>query len=380
MRDAVERVLITGARSPGARHLAWGLRAAGACVHMADSLPTWCGADDTPAFAFHRLPPAATQGSDHAHTVVELTQALGFTSIIPFNEDALHLARWGKEALGPRLRTPSFATMLAAHNKATFVDLCARAGTAAPRSVVLSPTTLRAWPIPLDETVAKPVWSRFGSDVIVRPTEPQLDLLGHERRPWLLQERIRGEEFCATALCDAGRVVGLCVYQGRQRAGVGASVCFESVDSAPFEQDVARFVAATGWDGLVGFDVIRRDGVNWFIECNPRGTSGVHFFEDSQSLRAGFAGYPVQVSRGKRMVGPAMLAFALPTALMQGKLRGWWRDWSSAQEANAVFGPPAHGAMVRTTAALMLQNRWRGPLGASTADIVWDGTVHDDQT
>jgi hypothetical protein len=46
-------------------------------------------------------------------------------------------------------------------------------------------------------------------------------------------------------------------------------------------------VDATGWTGFVSFDFIVDDvGVPWALECNPRLTSGVHFFETDDIARA----------------------------------------------------------------------------------------------
>ena len=78
-----------------------------------------------------------------------------------------------------------------------------------------------------------------------------------------------------------GRVQGTAVYRGTLMSG-SVAVGFERVDHPAIEAWIARFVAATGWTGFIAFDfIVDAAGTPWGIECNPRTTSGLHFFAEA---------------------------------------------------------------------------------------------------
>ena len=65
------------------------------------------------------------------------------------------------------------------------------------------------------------------------------------------------------------------------------AVIFERVDHPAIAAWVERFVAATGWTGFVSFDFIAdAEGRPFAIECNPRTTSGLHFWRNEDIARA----------------------------------------------------------------------------------------------
>jgi predicted ATP-grasp superfamily ATP-dependent carboligase len=69
------------------------------------------------------------------------------------------------------------------------------------------------------------------------------------------------------------------IYRASVIAGTVA-VGFSRVDDTGVEDFAMRYAAATGWTGFLSFDFIRdAAGQAFAIECNPRLTSGVHFFE-----------------------------------------------------------------------------------------------------
>jgi len=97
--------------------------------------------------------------------------------------------------------------------------------------------------------------------------------------PALVQQMIEGDEFSTCSLAHAGRIQGTATYRGTLISG-SVAIGFERVAHAAIEDWVARFVAATGWSGFIAFDfIVDQGGTPWGIECNPRLTSGLHFFE-----------------------------------------------------------------------------------------------------
>jgi hypothetical protein len=71
------------------------------------------------------------------------------------------------------------------------------------------------------------------------------------------------------------------------------AILFERVEEARISDWIARFVAASGHTGFISFDLILdAEGEVWGIECNPRTTSGIHFFDNPAIARAVLEGLP----------------------------------------------------------------------------------------
>ena len=94
-----------------------------------------------------------------------------------------------------------------------------------------------------------------------------------------MQRLVRGAEHSACAIAHEGRVQACVIYRGSLMSGTVA-VGFERVEHAAIVQWVQRFAQASAWTGFLSFDfIVDEAGVPWGLECNPRLTSGVHFFE-----------------------------------------------------------------------------------------------------
>ena len=130
--------------------------------------------------------------------------------------------------------------------------------------------------------VFKPVWSRFASQVLIRPKTQALKRLRPTgQNPWVAQDYIDGTEFCIYAIANEGRMVAFSAYRGLVRAGSGAAVCFAPEHNQALRDFAQTIVSATRWTGQISFDVIQdKDGQFYPLECNPRSTSGLHFFAD----------------------------------------------------------------------------------------------------
>ena len=95
----------------------------------------------------------------------------------------------------------------------------------------------------------------------------------------IVQERIKGEELSSCSLCVNGEIRGTAIYRASVISGTVA-VGFSRVDDARVNDFAARYAAATQWTGFLSFDFMRdAAGQIFALECNPRLTSGVHFFE-----------------------------------------------------------------------------------------------------
>jgi len=97
----------------------------------------------------------------------------------------------------------------------------------------------------------------------------------------VIQTRIQGDEVSSCSLCHAGNISGTAIYRASVVSG-SVAVGFSRVEDARVTRFVEAYAQSTQWTGFLSFDFIRDEAGEVFaIECNPRLTSGVHFFEIS---------------------------------------------------------------------------------------------------
>ena len=282
------RVLITGARAPAALHMARLLDEAGHHVVMADSLRWPISAVSKACTAYVRLPAANGPLQAYAAAVRQALRVHDIDLVIPPCEEVFHLVRaWAQADMPARLYAPEFDLLAAAHNKYAFVQLAASLGLNVPQTWQLTGASdIAALTTPLDALVFKPVWSRFATRVLVRPSS--VSIRPSAEAPWVAQHFVAGQEVCAYALAYDGRLVACAAYAPIYRAGTGAGIAFAPDHDPAVADFVRRFVEGTGWHGQLSFDFIRQhDGKIVAIECNPRATSGIHFFTSADDFASG---------------------------------------------------------------------------------------------
>lgn len=266
--------------------------------------------------AFSKAPEAAGEA---LHNVIEKR---GISFVIPTCEEVLHLgALWKRKPPKATLFAPQLADLSQVHNKYQFIRLCEDLGLATPRThLITSAQDLATHASKARDLVFKPVWSRFGSQVLIQPKARKLrQIQPSPRNPWVAQEYVDGNEFCVYAIARAGKIVALSAYRGLVRAGPGAAICFAPENSAPLRGFVEKIISATAWTGQISFDVMRmQDGSFLPLECNPRATSGLHFFSDGAAFSRAIFGQTEGVSpdvRAPQTLPLALWLYGLPMML-----------------------------------------------------------------
>jgi len=137
----------------------------------------------------------------------------------------------------------------------------------------------------LGPVVVKPRLSCGGRGV--RIFQSLADALDQSIGPGLIaQARVEGSVYSTCGVVHEGRCLGTVVYRAAQLSG-SVAVSFERVDHPGIEDWVQAFAKATHWSGFLSFDFIVDDLDRPFaIECNPRATSGIHFFAQADLGRA----------------------------------------------------------------------------------------------
>ena len=375
-------ILVTGARAPAALHLARVFHHAGHRVVLADTFRYPMSQATRMKHDYAQLPSPRQSFAAYSAAVAALVAREVPDLIVPTCEEVFFLAAVRDlRGIGIPLFAPHFDLLAKVHNKADFAELAIGLGAdSPPTSRLLSREDLSNLPRPSEQLVFKPAWSRFGSRVLICPSQPALDALCPTAAdPWVAQTYLPGEEISAYAVALDGRLAAFQSYKPTYRVGQGAGVAFERVDDPVARQFVDGLVARLNWTGQISFD-FRRDaqGDLHVIECNPRTTSGVHYFGPADGLdKAILEGCAANASSTAPMTLPlAMLAYGLPYAIRNHGFARWRRDFATMQDISAW--PGDRGLLLAQLRALgeiavrALRNG-TGLVEASVRDIEWDG-------
>ncbi len=371
------KILLTGTRSPVALDLAQAFARCGHDVHAADSLRF-----DFAAKALAEFTLLAAPNSDFDRFASEaeaLVDRLRPDLVVPLCEDIFHWTRLETRLAGSRdwpLFAPPLDLLMRLHSKQAFIDMAGALGLNVPQTRRLTQDDVGKDGTPF---VFKPEYSRFGEAALVRPQKAPG--LRPADNPWVRQTWIDGEDLSFHVLAVHGQITAFSAYTSRWRTRGGASYYFDPVDdaaAAELQAMARRLVTGLKLHGQFGCD-LRRDaqGRYWFIECNPRATSGLHLLaHDPEALSAAFfraAELPLRMARTSACFGPAMCLFGLPSALMSGRLPAWRRDLARARDVTKGQRLAVLGDGLR----VMLRGLPRGQslAAALTADIECNGAL-----
>ncbi|RAZ80030.1 hypothetical protein [Mesorhizobium atlanticum] len=383
MPKAGRSILITGARAPVALHLARLVHGAGRRVILADTPARPIAAASKACARYHRLPPPRFEPRAYADAVEALIRAEGVELVIPTCEEVFHLAlAWRGRTMPAKVFAPEIGLLAQVHNKHSFIRLADRLGLEVPETTLLnSRDDLEPVRGHSRDLVFKPVWSRFASHVLLRPTPDFLDAIAPSpAMPWVAQRFVEGEEISAYVVAREGRLKALALYRSPYRAGRGAGIFFERVEDDAARALVERIVAGTAWTGQISFDLMREpSGRVLPLECNPRAVSGLHFFRDPARFADALLGDGQEIRPDvtpPQTVRLAMWIYGLPAALRSGEFA---RFRQAMREGEELLDWPGDSAPVRAqwpalaeVARVALRERI-SLQAASTRDIEWNG-------
>jgi predicted ATP-grasp superfamily ATP-dependent carboligase len=278
-------VLLTLGRLPKALDLARTFHAVGWRVVVAEPFRRHlAGASNAVARSVQVTAPAQDR-EGYLADLLRVVAKENVDLVVPVSEEVVHVA-----ALHGRVpeRTRVFAmpqeVVLAAHDKGRFAMQSAAWGLAVPRTHPLGSAEAAALAAEQD-VVVKPLHACSGRGVRLIPRGTALPAADGQA-PAIVQARITGPERSTCSLVHDGVVSGTVVYQGLMQSG-SVSIAFERVEDPLIEAFVRDYAAATRWTGFLSFDfMLDERGQPYAIECNPRTTSGLHFFAPEDLARA----------------------------------------------------------------------------------------------
>jgi carbamoylphosphate synthase large subunit len=268
-------VLLTLGRLPKGLDVARSFAASGWRVIVADPHKRHVvGASRAVAKSYHTPAPADSPNA-YLNALCEIIRTERVELVVPISEEILHVsALHGRVDPHVRILAMSQETLLRLHDKAGFVDFATKHGLTVP-ATALSGSAEAIILARNNDYIVKRRHSCAGMGLrreTAGSTPPSEDGA-------VIQRLVRGREHSVCALAHDGHVTSCAVYVGSLMSGTVA-VGFQRVEHAAIQQWVGRFVSACAWTGFISFDfIVDEEGVPWGLECNPRLTSGVHFFE-----------------------------------------------------------------------------------------------------
>jgi len=270
-------VLLTLGRLPKSLALARACHAAGCRVLVADPFRWHLCRPSREVDRCYRVTAPNTSLEAYLDELLAIVRREQVDLILPVSEEALHVAQLADRLPpGVRLGSASRDQLAAYHDKLDFTRLAAQRDLPVPDTFAAASAEARALAATRDYVV-KPRHSCSGIGLhLQRAGEP----LAADDAGALVQARVEGDLLSSLSLVYEGREVATVVYRGCVFAGTVA-ICFERVDAATAVNAwISRFIEDSGYSGFLAFDfIVDDDGVAQAIECNPRTTSGVHFFE-----------------------------------------------------------------------------------------------------
>ncbi|MFK8051440.1 MAG: ATP-grasp domain-containing protein [Woeseiaceae bacterium] len=327
-------VLITLGRLPPSIDLARSFSAAGWRVLIAEPFRWHLARTSRSVDRAYATPAPAQDPEGYRRAILDIVEQEAVTLIVPVSEETMHVVALASQLPDHcRLFSSDAATTRRLHSKLGFIETALEAGLDVPKTA-RSGTPLAAELIAAGDVFEKPEYSCSGRSVkrLQRAADAPL-VTG-----MLIQQAISGEEVSAFAITRGGRIIAHVCYRAVVRHG-SVAIVFERIERPAVTAWLAGLVTHTQYSGFISIDaIIESDDRVIAIECNPRATSGLHFF-DKENLADAIAGNLEQLM-------PA------PTRVLQ-------EFWSALTHYLTVFWRPD-------------QRRKTGQAIRDATDITWD--------
>ena len=227
--------------------------------------------------------------------------------------------------------------------------------------------------INIDEnSILKPVFSRFGRSVIREVTKENINNIEvTEAYPWVQQERIIGEAICNYALILNGELLAHVAYRPKYLLNGAAATYFEPCVDERLDKFIEQFAKESNYTGQVAFDFIDNGQDLYVLECNPRATSGLHILSEGLSFEDGTFTYEEKQSSAYR-VGTTLYSLFGVKALFKGEFKTLHQDFKRAKDVLEGVSVYAQSMSMFGMFQRAIWHR-KDVTSASTFDIEFDG-------
>jgi predicted ATP-grasp superfamily ATP-dependent carboligase len=300
-RKAVTRrtILISGGKMTKALQLARSFHSAGHRVILVESHKyRWTGHRFSRAVdRFHSIP--TPQSPDYQAALIAIVQTEGVDVYVPVCSPASsYYDALAKQALSAYCEVLhcDLDSLLTVDDKYEFASRAAELGLSVPDTHrITSPGQVDEFDFGEAEaeyilkSIAYDPVHRMDLTTLPRPSRSEQKAFARSKpissdNPWILQEMIRGQEYCTHSTVRDGRIQVYCCCESS-----AFQINYEMVDKPEILEWVRKFVEPLKITGQVSFDFIQaEDGHLYAIECNPRTHSAITMFYDHPDLASAY--------------------------------------------------------------------------------------------
>jgi predicted ATP-grasp superfamily ATP-dependent carboligase len=262
------------------------------------------------------------------------------------------------------------------HNKFEFIQFAKSIGLNVPETILVENISQIKSKLTPDY-ILKPVYSRFGENVIIKPNPNKLKIDVSETNPWILQKRLDGKQYCLQGICKDGKVLS-CVAYSSDFTVSKSSVFFEKTGKGDLGGIVEKVASNCNYTGFLSFDVILgEDGIVRPIECNPRATSALHLYSNEDKIdNAILQGDYIQCTGTSRRLVLPMWINLVSNLFKKSHFKNWRKATkrSKSVEWNAFDPRPGILQLILLLGFTMVALRRRISLiSATTYEFEWNG-------
>lgn len=293
-----KRILITGAKMTKALQLARSFHRDGHEVYLVETHKYWLSGHrySQAVKGFFTVPVPEKDSDGYCQSLLKIVQDNSIDVFIPVSSPiASYYDSLAKKTLAPYCESihlePEDTEIL--DDKYAFCSKAAALGLSAPKVFrITDPQQILDFDFQTDGS--QYIVKSIPYDSVLRLDLTRLPFAGMEEyvrslpisesKPWVMQEFIRGKEYCFHATVRKGKIRLHCCSESSP-----FQINYQQVDNLAIYQWVKTFVESMNLTGQVCFDMIQtEDGTVYPIECNPRLHSAITMFHDHPGVASAY--------------------------------------------------------------------------------------------
>jgi predicted ATP-grasp superfamily ATP-dependent carboligase len=365
-----KRILITGAKMTKALQLARSFHRDGHEVFLVETHKYWLSGHrfSNAVKGFNTVPAPEKDSDGYCQELLNIVKKNDIDLFVPVSSPvASYYDSLAKKVLEPYCESihldPEVTKIL--DDKYAFCSKASELGLSAPKVFRIT-NSQQILDFDFESDGSKYILKSIPYDSVLRLDLTKLPFAGMEsyvknlpisaEKPWVMQEFIRGQEYCFHATVRNGKIRLHCCSKSSP-----FQINYEQVDNPEIYQWVEKFVREMNLTGQICFDMIQvEDGTVYPIECNPRLHSAITMFHDHPRVAQA---YLVDGEAGDEAITP--LANSKPTYWTYHEL---WRllDIRSLSELKAWWSKITKGtdAILQPNDPLpfLMLHNWQIPL------------------
>jgi len=333
-----QKILLTGARAFCAMDLARQLNAQGHEVYAADTSSWQLIKFSNAIVKYFTVSSPRTNAQAFVDDILQIVDNEKIDLLIPAWEEVMYLAPHAKKFSEKcTFFSSDFKTLQNLHNKWLFSQMLEDRGILSPKTFLIR-TEEDLQHIDLNYPfILKTCYSRASQNFMIATSSKDLHSMIKLKQPFVAQQFINGEKFCSYTVCQKGKVVAHACYPVGVTLEGSSCLVFESVHHDEIYEWTKQFVENLRYTGQIAFDfIIDGKGDIYPIECNPRGTSGLHLFKKEDRIDRAFldlADRPILPQEGnQQQIVLAMATLGWKQAFVERKLFSFLRKLVSTKD------------------------------------------------